>query len=324
MSEVFSDPKKEKIYYEYMDQTKIPMAGYHDNDGKYIKGIEDYLPSAQYDDENQGKKHRTIVVEDIRDNWLRLSHNGRFHAILATSSIPEAIYYYRLFKEIAQDIRAFPLFDPNIDNNPGAVFKEDGLVELLTDYNNTFGVNYTIPTFAAYKKDLSLRLAHKSPYSNIQNDRSKQIDLLIVVDQMLTGFDSKWVNTLYLDKMLKYEGLIQAFSRTNRLFDPSEKPFGIIRYYRKPHTMHSNIEEAFKLYSGERPYGIFVSKLDENLKMMNLVYEEIVSLFNANGIEDFDRLPDDISARGKFAKLFKDLNTYLESAIIQGFKWSMR
>lgn len=64
---------------------------------------------------------------------------------------------------------------------------------------------------------------------------------------MLTGFDSKWLNTLYLDKVLYYEGLIQAFSRTNRLFG-EKKPFGIIRYYRKPHSMEQNVQSAFKLY----------------------------------------------------------------------------
>lgn len=171
------------------------------------------------------------------------------------------------------------------------------------------------------RKTYLCRLAHKSPYTGIVKDRSKQIDLLIVVDQMLTGFDSKWVNTLYLDKVLRYEGLIQAFSRTNRLFDPAEKPFGIIRYYRKPHTMERNVEEAFKLYSGDRPYGIFVSKLGDNLKKMNGVYDDIVSLFKSSGLDDFEKLPDDKAARGQFAKLFKEFNTYLESASIQGFTW---
>ena len=317
VSDVFSDPKKEKIYYTYMDQTKVPMAGYRGDDGKYVHGIEDYLSTAQYDRD----EHREAVLDDIRANWIRLSHNGKFHAIFATSSIPEAIQYYRLFKAKAPELKVSPLFDPNIDNNPGAIFKEDGLVEILTDYNNTYGVNYTIPTFAAYKKDVSLRLAHKSPYTGIVNDRSKQIDLLIVVDQMLTGFDSKWVNTLYLDKVLRYEGLIQAFSRTNRLFDPAEKPFGIVRYYRKPHTMQRNVDEAFKLYSGERPYGIFVSKLGDNLKKLNGVYEDIASLFASAGVMDFEKLPTDMAARGKFAKLFKEFNAYLESATIQGFTW---
>ena len=81
------------------------------------------------------------------------------------------------------------------------------------------------------KKDISSRMAHKRPYAHIANKPEEQIDLLIVVDQMLTGFDSKWINTLYMDKMLKYENIIQAFSRTNRIFGP-EKPFGTIKYYR--------------------------------------------------------------------------------------------
>ena len=317
VAEVFSDPKKEEIYYTYMDPTKVPMAGYRGDDGRYVRGIEDDLPKAQYDRD----EHRKAVIEDIRKNWVRLSRNGKFHSIFATSSIPEAIQYYRLFKAIAPELKVAPLFDPNIDNNPGAIFKEDGLVEILSDYNATYGTTFTIPSYAAYKKDLSLRLSHKSPYTGIEKDRSKQIDLLIVVDQMLTGFDSKWVNTLYLDKVLRYEGLIQAFSRTNRLFDPAEKPFGIVRYYRKPHTMERNVDEAFKLYSGDRPYGIFVNKLGANLKKMNSIYEEIVSLFKSAGLDDFEKLPDDRDMRGQFAKLFKEFNTYLEAASIQGFTW---
>lgn len=81
-----------------------------------------------------------------------------------------------------------------------------------------------------------MRLAHKEQHKWVQSTPEKELDLLIVVDQMLTGFDSKWVNTLYIDKMMEYENVIQAFSRTNRLFGP-EKPFGTIRYYRRPHTM---------------------------------------------------------------------------------------
>ena len=116
------------------------------------------------------------------------------------------------------------LFDPNINNNEGAVYKEDGLVEVLEGYKATFGKEYPISRHAAFKQDVALRVAHKKPYAGIEKKPEEQIDLLIVVDQMLTGFDSKWVNTLYLDKALEYEHLIQAFSRTNRLYGP-EKPF---------------------------------------------------------------------------------------------------
>lgn len=315
LAEVFSDPKKEAVYYRYRND--VPMAGYEDDSGAYVRGIEDDLPTAQYDRD----VHRMAVVEDIQKNWIRLSRNGKFHAILATSSIPEAIEYYRLFKSKAPELKVTPLFDPNIDNNPGAAFKEDGLVEILEDYEKVYGVSYRLSEFASYKKDVSLRLAHKKPYTGIEREREQQIDILIVVDQMLTGFDSKWVNTLYLDKVLRYEGLIQAFSRTNRLFNPGEKPFGNVRWYRKPYTMYRNVEQAFELYSGNKPYGIFVSKLGENLKKMNEVYGDIVSLFESAGVTSFEMLPDEPAARGRFAKLFKQFNVYLESAVIQGFTW---
>ena len=138
---------------------------------------------------------------------------------------------------------------------------------------------------------------------------------------MLTGFDSKWVNTLYLDKQMQNEHIIQAFSRTNRLFGSDEKPFGTIRYYRFPHTMERNIEQAVKLYSGDRPAGLFVEKLGHNLKMMNEYYSEIKALFERAGISNFERLPEDNSERGQFAKLFKQLTSHLEAAKVQGFRW---
>lgn len=262
------------------------------------------------------------MVKDILENWVTLSHNSKFHAIFATSSIPEAIDYYRLFKEMKPHLKVTALFDPSIDNNGGVQFKEDGLVEIISDYNEQYGQEFSIPTFAKMKKDIAARLAHKKPYERIANEPAKQIDLLIVVDQMLTGFDSKWINTLYMDKVLQYENIIQAFSRTNRLFGP-DKPFGTIRYYRKPHTMERNINAAVKLYSGDRPLGLFVQHLIDNLKQMNELFESITDLFADSGIENFEKLPDDTSACRKFAKDFNEFNSYLEAAKIQGFKWNV-
>ncbi|RYE12574.1 MAG: type I restriction endonuclease subunit R, partial [Sphingobacteriaceae bacterium] len=243
-AEAIGDSDKSKIYYHFMDSAKVSMAGGFNKAGQYVKGIEDYLNRSQY----ERIEHQRTVVTDIKDNWLRLSHNGRFHAILATSSITEAIEYYRLLKADFPALKATALFDPNIDNNAGFVFKEEGLLELIGDYNRRYQQDFTFASHAKFKKDISNRLAHKKPYERIEKSPEKQIDLLIVVDQMLTGFDSKWVNTLYLDKVLRYENIIQAFSRTNRLFGP-EKPFGVVKYYRFPHTMHENVDRAVKLYS---------------------------------------------------------------------------
>ena len=311
-----SDPKKADIFNEYMNN--IPMAGYKNEEGKYIKGIEDYIPNSQYTTD----EHKNAVVKDILESFPTLSKHGkiRFHAIFATSSIPEAISYYRLLKKECPELKTTCLFDPNIDNKEGFEYKEDGLIEILEDYNKRYEQQFTMATHASFKKDISWRLAHKEVYKGIEKTPEKELDLLIVVDQMLTGYDSKWVNTLYMDKMLEYENIIQAFSRTNRLFG-HEKQFGTIKYYRRPHTMERNVNEAVKLYSGDKPLGLFVEKLPYNLQKLNHIYFDIVELFKNAGISDMQKLPESHAEKGKFAELFKEFNTYLEAAKIQGFRW---
>ena len=311
-----TDVQKEK-YYAFM---QLPMAGTKDPiSGKFEKGIEDYLPADQY----RRTAHQMMVVQDIREHWPILSHNSKFHALFATSSINEAIEYYRLMKKELPDLKITALFDSNIDNNAGANYKEDGLEEIIRDYNERYHQDFTIPTFSLMKKDIAARLAHKQPYTRIDLDTKEQLDLLIVVDQMLTGFDSKWINTLYLDKLLEYERVIQAFSRTNRLFGP-DKPFGTIRYYRYPNTQRKNVEDAVKLYSGDRPFGLFVDKLKDNLRNLNNTYKDIQQLFINADIPDFSHLPDEIPVKQKFAKLFKQMNEYIEAAELQGFTWDKR
>ena len=314
VAEALSNPDKKVIFNKFMKDVK--MAGHIDSSGRYVKGIEDYLPPKQYNRE----EHYQKVVEDIIENWLMLSQNGKFHAIFATSSIADAIMYYRLIKSLKPELKITALFDSAIDNVGGAAFKEDGLVEILEDYNNRYEQDYTLATHAKFKKDIASRLAHKEPYLRIENSQEKQIDLLIVVNQMLTGFDSKWLNTLYMDKVVEYENIIQAFSRTNRLFGP-DKPFGTIRYYKFPHTMERNIYDAIKLYSGDKPVDLFVEHLDANLNSMNYVFGEITQLFITAKIDNFEKLPNDLSERGRFASLFKNFNIYLEAAKIQGFSW---
>jgi type I restriction enzyme R subunit len=316
--EAINDPIKNKVYYKFMDSSKVGMAGSTNAAGIYAKGVEDYLPSNQY----KRNEHQEKVVEDILAGWLTLSHAGKFHALFATSSIPEAIIYYRLIKEAKPELKITALFDPTIDNGEGATteFKENGLIEIINDYNARYGQNFEVGTHNKFKKDIAARLAHKDPYKRLESEPENQIDLLIVVDQMLTGFDSKWINTLYMDKLLEYQNIIQAFSRTNRLFG-HEKPFGTIRYYRKPHTMERNIEEAVKLYSGDKPIGLFAQRLEENLNAMNELYDDIKKVFEGAGVSDFTKNPDDKTSCGKFASLFRKLNEYLEAAKIQGFKW---
>lgn len=313
--EVFTDPKKEEKYYQYMDSSYIQMAG-HEEAGTYIRGIEDYVSNSQYTTE----EHQRAVVSDVIEHWNTYSRNSKFHAIFATSSITEAIKYYQLFKEMKPSLRVTCLFDPNIDNKGGFEYKEEGLKEILDDYNKLYGSGYDMAKHAEFKKDVAFRLSHKENYKGIERTPEKQLDLLIVVDQMLTGFDSKWVNTLYLDKVIEYESIIQAFSRTNRLFG-NDKPFGVIRYYRKTNTMARNIKDAVKLYSGDKPLELFVDKLPKNLEGINTTYKEIKELFTSEGIKDFEKVPDDNAVSAKFVSLFNNFNEYLDAAKVQGFKW---
>lgn len=311
--EALSNDSTSAIYYKYMNE--VPMASSIDKDGKIIKGIEDFIPNSQYNN----PVHREQVVKSILDNWNIISHNNEFSGLLATSSISEAIEYYRLLKlKGANKLFKFTiLVDPSIDNNDGSIFKEDGLVEIIDDYNKMYNHQFSLSTSNTMKKDISNRLAHKKPYTNIQEE--DKLGLLIVVDQMLTGFDSKWLNVLYIDKVIQYENVIQAISRTNRIYNKNTKPFGIIKYYRKPYTMEKNIEAAVRLYSGDKPYQLYVPKLDEHISEMNRIYDEIRELFEADNIEDFSSLPSDNESKRKFIKLYNEFNKNLTAAIIQGY-----
>ena len=317
-SDALEDDVKKKKYYKFMND--VPMAGDNSADGTYNKGIEDYLPNVQY----LTPEHQEQVVADILDNYPTLSRGNKFHALFATSSITEAITYYRLLKQkIAEDnldLKISALFDPNEGNETTSIFKEQGLAEIIEDYNAQFEQKFTISSHSKFKKDIANRLSHKVEYKLIERTPADQLNILIVVEQLLTGFDSKWVNTLYLDKLIRYESIIQAFSRTNRLFGP-DKPFGTIRYYRKPHSMERNIAAAIKLYSGDKPLGLFVDKLEKNLNEMNRVFAETVEVFAIASIQNFEALPTEEASQAKFAKLFKLFNEYLEAAEIQGFVW---
>lgn len=297
--EIEKDKEKVEIYNKIMTETDM------------IK-IEDEAKSLY-----ESEAHHMAVMNKIVEERPMLSHNSKFHAILATKNIPEAIEYYRLFKEHYPEYNVTAIFDDSIDNNGGGEYKEEAILEILEDYNKKFDTTFQQSTYAKYKKDVAKRLAHKKPYQNIE--QGKQIDILIVVTQMLTGYDSKWVNTLYADKLLQYVDVIQAFSRTNRLFGP-DKPFGIIKYFTRPNRMAKNIDDALELYV-DQPLLVFTDKLESNLEKINQAYITIEQLFKAEGIEYFATLPQAEASRKKFAKEFCEMTKRLEAAKMQGFLW---
>ncbi|MCC7319078.1 MAG: type I restriction endonuclease subunit R, partial [Bacteroidales bacterium] len=214
------------------------------------------------------------VVEAILDKHNAATNSRRFNAVLATASINNAIEYYHLFKEIQKKKKAenpdyVPLniacvFSPPAegnsdiqqiqedltqekeDNKQNPEEKKAALVTIIADYNKQYGTNHEIYLFDLYYQDVQRRIKDQK-YSKKDYPHENKIDITIVVDMLLTGFDSKYLNTLYVDKNLKYHGLIQAFSRTNRVLNDT-KPYGNILDFR---SQQEAVNQAIALFSGE-------------------------------------------------------------------------
>ena len=214
------------------------------------------------------------VVEAILNKHDAATNSRRFNAVLATASINNAIEYYNLLKEIqkkkqTENPNYVPLniacvFSPPAegnsdiqqiqedltqekeDNKQKPEEKKAALKTIIADYNKQYGTNHEIYLFDLYYQDVQRRIKDQK-YSNKDYPHKNKIDITIVVDMLLTGFDSKYLNTLYVDKNLKYHGLIQAFSRTNRVLNEI-KPYGNILDFR---SQQDAVNQAIALFSGE-------------------------------------------------------------------------
>ena len=313
-----TDKELKAIYVRFTKKLKMPEK-YFEN-AKMVSGVESFLPKSIYTND----EHHFAVMNDIVQSRQLYSRGGKFHAMMATQSISQAIEYYNLFVEQHPELNVAAVFDNNIDENEEGIVREGALKKMLEDYNRKFGTTYGLADYAQYKKDVAQRVAHKGAYATgMEGHHEKQIDLLIVVSQMLTGYDSKWVNTLYVDKLMSYVDIIQAFSRTNRLFG-DDKPFGIIKYYNRTYTMEQNINEALDLYVDKDVKGLFVNKLDVNIDNINTRFHAIERLFQANQIMNFERLPESGVDRKQFAAWFKELSRLIQAATYQGFSWDKK
>tara|TARA_R110000744_G_scaffold135975_1_gene245699 strand:+ start:1217 stop:4219 length:3003 start_codon:yes stop_codon:yes gene_type:complete len=226
------------------------------------------------------------IAEAIIAKHNSATNQRKFNAVLATASINNAIEYYRLFKAIqdrknvededyvplniacvfsppaqliaqngdqqsqknAADIKQFQedLSQEKEDNKQNPEEKKKALIEIIADYNKQFGSNHDFNNFDIYYQDIQRRIKDQK-FTNKDYPHKNKIDITIVVDMLLTGFDSKYLNTLYVDKNLKYHGLIQAFSRTNRVLNDT-KPYGNVLDFR---SQQEAVNQAITLFSGE-------------------------------------------------------------------------
>lgn len=317
-ADAMSNPNKKKIYLKYMNLSPLDA----EREFKKITSGNQYSPMS---DSNNPTKHMVEVVKAILDGWIVKSCNYKFHGIFATNSIKEAIIYYNEFKRQQEErgisekkLRITAVFDSSDNNNDLSIFKMDGITDIINDYNLQYTKQYQIGLYDKFKKDVCNRLAHKEDYVNIKE--KDKLDLVIVVDQLLTGFDSKWINILYLDKLLEGKNLIQALSRTNRLCD-DDKEFGILEWFRYPNIMDLNLREALRQYSGRNEFGIFVNKLGKNIEGMNTMFHSIEDIFKREGIPDFSAIFTDPDSIKTFICDFVSLVHFLKSAKFQGFTW---
>ncbi|EXU60778.1 type I restriction endonuclease subunit R [Mycoplasma mycoides] len=299
---------------------------------KYEKNLYKFLQS----DKNNNYKEQ--VVDDILKKWRNKSWNNFFSAIFATSSIKDAIDYFEIFSKKVNDkkvqIKFTALFDPSTDiseeydNISKGLLKSEKIKEIIYQYNNDFNTNFDASStndYANFKIDIQKRLARKDKYTNLDNKENKdqRLDLLIVVNQLLTGYDSKYINTVYFDKKLEDEHLIQAISRTNRIYKKEKKPLGDVVFYNRPGQMRWNVDKALVLYTNTNPemgapmsLELLYSKIDES-------FTKIKCLFEQWNYPNFESVPNSEQIKKDDAKLFlseyQNIRTNLRTAIILGF-----
>ena len=248
-------------------------------DGNVLRFHVDYFKPKEEKGKTLPKPGEAIakkaVIEAILSKHDAATGGRRFNAILATASINDAIEYHALFKTMQADKQAAdPDFKPlnvacvfsppaegdpdvkqiqedlpqeQVDNEEDPEGKKAALKAILTDYNARYGTNHRLSEFDLYYQDVQKRIKDQQ-WPNADYPAAQKIDITIVVDMLLTGFDSKFLNTLYVDKNLRHHGLIQAFSRTNRVLNGT-KPYGNILDFRQ---QQDSVDAAIALFSGEK------------------------------------------------------------------------
>ncbi len=242
-----------------------------------------------------------LIANDIIKHHNIKTRDKKYNALFTVSSIPQLVKYYDTFKTINHDLKIGAIFTygANEDLDGDVEHSRESLDRIISDYNNMYNTNFSSNNFDGYFRDICKKI------------KNTEIDIVIVVNMLLTGFDAKRLNTLYVDKSLKYHDLIQAFSRTNRV-ETETKPFGNIVCYR---TTKTRVDEAVKLFSQTdsidtvimAPYETYLEKLRvcvDRLLSITPVVESVDLLESEEDIKEF------IVAFRELAKVLVSLKTF--------------
>lgn len=268
--------------------------------------VEYYHGNEVVDNDNQTRMEE--IAKFVLNNFNKSTFDGEFDALFAVQSVPMLIRYYKIFKSLNPKIRIGAVFTYAANNSQddeqtgmgtGRYAKEsvgeaDELQAIMDDYNNMFGTAFTIENFRAYYDDINLRMKKKKA-------DMKPLDLCLVVGMFLTGFDSKKLNTLYVDKNMEYHGLLQAFSRTNRVLN-EKKRFGKIVCFR---DLKNNVDTSIKLFSNsDNPEDIVRPPFEDVKKEYKCLATEFLKKYPTPGSIDLLQSEND---KKNFVLAFRDI-----------------
>lgn len=283
--------------------------------------MDDAVEPSFYDENSD---HIKLVVEDIFKNWRNRSNEGKYNALFTThvgggkASTPMAVMYFNEFQRVnaenmkngGQILKVAVTFSLNSSNNDSMLATNQGLHDAIKAYNKEFGTSFGMDDVAGYTQDVTSRL------DKTAKDK-KFLDIVIVVDQLLTGFDAPELNTLYVDRTLRGAGLIQAYSRTNRIADMQEKPWGHIVNYRWPAQNEKLMNQALAVYANKasailsedeqresnQEDGIIAKSFEDVFIEVKEVVKKLDSLTN-----EFQQLPPSEKQKEYMLDLLRDYN----------------
>lgn len=280
------------------------VLGFHVEYIKTIQGDYDESDSTMAEAIDVGElymadERMTMIANHIVQNHKAKTRNKQYTAIFAVSSIPALVKYYDIFKSIDHDLTISGIFSfgANEDYEEHDEHSRDALERIIADYNKTFSTNFSTETFAAYHKDISDRVKGK---------KTKSLDILLVVNMFLTGFDSKPLSVLYVDKDMMYHDLLQAYSRTNRV-EKETKPWGIIVCYR---NLKQKTDDALALFSKGQTEGVLTKDFEFYVQKFNELVTKIKEIAPTPASIDMLYSEDD---QKEFVLLFRELTRYLLS-----------
>lgn len=292
--------------------------------------IDDNVRASVYD---YSPEHVKLVVEDIFEHWKKRSNNRKYNALFTVhvggnkASTPRAMEYFDKFAEInatkpdEEKLKVAVSFSADTSNNVHQLKTNENLHRAIKSYNKSFGTAFDMSTVKQYTEDLARRL-------NKTADDGKYLDLAIVVDQLLTGFDAPEMNTLYIDRTLKGGNLIQAYSRTNRMHNLIDKPWGNVVNYRWPEQNEYDMNKAFAVYSNRmsadeqqsliamkesneksgiisKPFSKVQAEIQEVVKKLSSLTDEFIQLPPSE--KDQDKVFDNLK---KYNRLLSQLKQY--------------